>query len=77
MTSEQLARMCALINDMIEGSNIKATPGDYNDAGFSIAWVRVFPGAGAYPVTKGEAYQKLVQAGYNPKALVAFAASRA
>lgn len=76
MTTEQLAQACAMINDMIAGSNIKATPGDADGKGFSISWLRVFPGKGEYTVTKGEAYQKLVQAGYNPRALVEFAAKQ-
>lgn len=73
MMNEQLQKACDMINDMIDGSNVKATPGSADGAGFSISWLRVFPGKGEYPVTKGEAYQILVRAGYNPKALVEFA----
>ena len=53
---------------MIVDTDIRATVGDS-----AIAWQRVFVGKGQYPVTEAEAYQRLVKAGYNPKALVEFA----
>lgn len=74
---EQLQEICSFINDMIEGSNIKATPGIVAQDGFSIAWVRISPGKGEYPITKNESYQKLIKAGYNPKALVEFSVTKA
>lgn len=67
-----LNKICEFINDMIADTDIRATPG----IGI-IAWQRVFVGQGQYPVTKGEAYQRLVAAGYNPKALVEYATENA
>lgn len=64
--------VCGFINDMIADANIRATPGNG-----AIAWQRVFAGKGQYPVTENEAYQQLVWAGHNPKALVEYATENA
>lgn len=66
-----LIPICEFINDMIADTDIRATPGTG-----AIAWQRVFVGKGQYPVTKGEAYQRLINAGYNPKTLVEFATEK-
>lgn len=65
---KNIEAVCGFINDMIADTDIRATAG----VGM-IAWQRVFVGEGQYPVTENEAYQRLVQAGYNPKALVEYA----
>lgn len=64
--------VCQFINDLIADTDIRATPGNG-----AIAWQRVFVDKGQYPVTENEAYQRLVRAGYNPKALVEYATENA
>jgi len=66
-----LQQRCDFINDMITDSGVKAVIRDG-----VLAWCEVRADVD-YPVTQKRAYRKLVQAGYNPQALVAFAACRA
>lgn len=69
---KNIESVCEFINDMIADTDIRATPGSG-----AIAWQRVFAGKGQYPVTENEAYQRIVAAGYNPKAIVEYATENA
>lgn len=73
LTPIQVKAACATINEFIGGEvDVKAVPADNN----TIAWVRVYP-QGEYPFAKNEAFQRLVQAGYNPQRLLDFAIGQA
>ena len=62
-----LQKQCDFINDMIGDSDVMAVVRDG-----VIAWCEVREEV-QYPVTQKRAFRKLVQAGYNPKALIEFA----
>ncbi len=66
-----LSKQIDFINDMIEGSGVAAV-----NRGDTLAWCEVRDGV-QYPVTQKRAFRKLVQAGYNPKALIEFATRQA
>lgn len=63
-----LSKQIDFINDMIEGSGVVVV-----NRGDTLAWCEVRDGV-QYPVTQKRAFRKLVQAGYNPKALLEAAA---
>ncbi len=72
LTTDQLQAACDMINDFISGNvDVKAIPSDG-----AIAWVRVYP-QGEYPFARNEAFQRLVQAKYNPQKLLDFATNSA
>lgn len=72
LTPKQIANACATINEFIAGEvDVKALPGDLR-----VAWVRVCP-QGEYPFAQNEAFQRLVQAGYNPQSMLEFAIKKA
>lgn len=74
LTSAQITKVCELVNDFISSDasvDVKAVPGDLR-----VAWVRVYP-QGEYPFAQNEAFQRLVQAGYNPQKLLDFAIGKA
>lgn len=62
-----LQKQCDFINDMIADSGIVAVIRDD-----TLSWCEERNGV-QYPVTQKRAYRKLVQADYNPKALVEYA----
>lgn len=73
LTPAQVQSVCATINEFIAGEvDVKAVPSNNN----TIAWVRVYP-QGEYPFAQNEAFQRLVQAGYKPQALLDFAIKKA
>lgn len=63
----KLQKQCDFINDMIDGSGVVAVIRDD-----TLSWCEDREGV-QYPVTQKRAFRKLVQAGYNPKALIEFA----
>jgi hypothetical protein len=65
-----LQNRCDFINDMIAGQGVVAVIRDS-----TLAWCEVRDGV-EYPVTQKRAFRKLVQAGYNPKALIEYAQSK-
>jgi hypothetical protein len=65
-----LQNRCDFINDMIAGQGVVAVIRDN-----TLAWCEVRDGV-EYPVTQKRAFRKLVQAGYNPKALIEYAQSK-
>lgn len=72
LTPTQIAKACEIINGFISGDvDVKAIPGDLR-----VAWVRVYP-QGEYPFAQNEAFQRLVQAGYNPQSMLDFAIKKA
>jgi hypothetical protein len=66
----KLQQQCDFINDMVVGQGVVAVIRDN-----TLAWCEVRAGV-EYPVTQKRAFRKLVQAGYNPKALVEYAQSK-
>lgn len=73
LTAAQAQSACATINEFIADEvDVKAVPSTSN----TISWVRVYP-QGEYPFAQNEAFQRLVQAGYNPQKLLDFAIGKA
>lgn len=73
LTLTQVQSVCTTINEFIAGEvDVKAVPSNNN----TVAWVRVYP-QGEYPFAQNEAFQRLVQAGYNPQSMLDFAIKKA
>lgn len=73
LSTAQVQSVCATINEFIAGEvDVRAVPSTSN----TVAWMRVYP-QGEYPFTQNEAFQRLVQAGYNPQSMLDFAIKKA